>query len=159
MRSFKMPQVAANISAGNALKTAIDAKRSGVVLKTKSGDLRLVHYKSLVSAARNKTAIGEADYISILKVGGKKTLESQADTVKSAGLKFGYRGAKGAVANLLSVQATFAKRYLSASSGSRCTRPGKPANKPDRDWYHYYPPERRATKDPDICRQCGSKIL
>jgi len=47
MRKFNLPLVAANLSVDTALKTAIDAKRSGVVLKTKSGGLRLVHYEDL----------------------------------------------------------------------------------------------------------------
>jgi hypothetical protein len=128
------------------------------VLKTKSGGLRLVHYRDLVGASRNNMAINKVDFVPILKVGRKKTVALQFDTVRIAGLKFGYRGATGDTANLLSVRETFAKRYLGLSGGSRCSRPNKPATVPDRDWYHYYPPQRRAAKNPNICKLCGAKI-
>jgi hypothetical protein len=157
MRSFDLPLVAATVSADNALKTAIDAKRSGVVLKTKSGGLRLVHYKSLVSAARNKKAIGKVDYVELLKVGGKKTVGVKADKVKAAGLKFGYLGAKGAVAKLLSVRETFSARYEAPPDGRRCTRPDKPPDELDQDWYHYYPPEK--PRNAKICVYCDTKII
>jgi hypothetical protein len=157
MQEFNLPLITASVSASNALKRLIDARQSGVVLKTKSGDLRLVHYKSLVSAARNKTAIGKVDYVTILKVHGKKPAAAHFDTVKSAGLKFGYLGAKGGVANLLSVRETFAQTYTAPSAGRRCTRPNKPANKSDRQWYHYYPPEKPANAM--VCVLCGSKIV
>jgi hypothetical protein len=158
MQKFDLPIVAANLSVNTALKAAIDARRSGVVLKTKSGGLRLVHYKDLAGASRSNMAIDKVDFVPILKVGRKKTVALQFDAVKTAGLKFGYRGATGDSANLLSVRETFAKRYISLSGGSRCSRPNKPANVPDRDWYHYYPPERRAAKTPNMCKLCGAKI-
>lgn len=159
MQEFDLPLVAATSSVDNAIRTAIDAKRSGVVLKTKSGKLHLLHYKNLVRAARNKTPISKVEYTTILHVGRKKRVEVQVSTVKSAGLKFGYQGVTGDTASLVSVRETFAKPYLNSSTGSRCTRPGKPANTPDRCWYHYYPPKRRSPNRPDRCRECGTKII
>jgi len=159
MRRFDLPIVPAHISVNTALKTAIDAKRSGVVLKTRSGGLRLVNYKDLVGASRNKTAFNQVDFIPILDVGRGKTLKLQVDTVKSAGMKFGYRGANDQIADLLSVQQDFANRYVAASTGARCSRPGKPPGLPAQKWYHYYPPLRRDAEHPDRCRRCGAKIL
>jgi hypothetical protein len=62
MRKFNLPLVAANLSVDTALKTAIDAKRSGVVLKTKSGGLRLVHYEDLVGASKKKIDSGHGPH-------------------------------------------------------------------------------------------------
>ncbi|SHG70034.1 hypothetical protein [Bradyrhizobium erythrophlei] len=160
MRKFNLPLVAANLSVDTALKTAIDAKRSGVVLKTKSGGLRLVHYEDLVGASKKKIPLSKVDFVPILDMARTRKAGLVFDAVKSAGLKIGYSGVSGSdIANLLVLGGTLAKGYVSASTGTRCTRPGKPPGRPDRKWYHYYPPEDRDAAAPDICTICSAKLL
>jgi hypothetical protein len=159
MLQFDLPLVTADISAKSALMTAIDAKRSGVVLSTTSSDLRLIDFKSLVSAAENNTPLAEVAHISLLNIAHQQTLRTLADSVESSGLKFIYLGTTGDTATVLSMQEPFAQSYL-ASSGARCTRPnnGRPAGTSDHDWYHYFPPEDRDPADLHHCTECGSPL-
>lgn len=156
MQQFDLPLVAADISAESALMTAIDAGVSGVVLKTESGGLNLIHYDTLVSAAENNRSISPTDYIPILNI-GNDTPQLVFDAVEAAGFRYGYLGETGDIAILLSVREPFAHRYTTVR-GSRCTRPNKPPNRSDRDWYHYYPPRGRAPSDPNHCTVCGAPI-
>jgi hypothetical protein len=158
MRPFDLPLVAADIGAESALKTAIDANRSGVVLKTESGGLQLIDYDTLVSAVEHDRAIGPTDYIPILNI-GNDTLEVVRGGVDAAGFKFGYLSETADMAILLSVHEFYAERYLTAI-GKRCARPndGRPAGTPDQKWYHYYPPEDFDPTDPKHCTLCGAPV-
>ena len=158
MKEFTLPLVMAGASVETALKTVIDAGQSGVVLKAASGAMHMLHYKSLVSAYRNKTAIDDIDADRILSVGDQPTVKLQLDTIKLAGLKFGYQRVIGGTVDLLSLRVDFANRFNGRSSGARCTRPDKPDTWSDQDWYHYYPPTRRLPGQPNICRICKSPI-
>jgi hypothetical protein len=159
MQQFDLPLVTADISAESALMTAIDAKRSGVVLRTTSGDLRLIDFKNLVSATENDTPLAEVAHISLLNIEHHQTLRTLADTVESSGSKFVYLGTAGDVASVLSMHEPLAGLYLT-SSGARCARPnnGRPPGTPDQKWYHYYPPTRRDAQNPNRCRKCRSPI-
>lgn len=158
MQKFELPLIGADIDAEQALKIAIDAKRSGVVRKTDEGTLQLVHYKQLSGAVRLNRSIDDLAYTPLLNIEGDRELPDQVVAIRSAGLRFGYRGSSGHSAKLVSIRETFAKSFLAVSQGSRCTRPNKQAGVSDHDWYHYYPPQRRAAQNPSICKICGSPI-
>jgi hypothetical protein len=159
MKSFKIPVVPATTSIDNAFKVAIDASSSGVLVKT-GGNLRLVHYRDLVNAAsKNEKRIAGANYVSVLKLGPGKVSEKQKEKVEAAGLKFGYFSESDGTAHMFSASEQLADLYSEDSDGTRCTRPGKPANTPGRRWYHYYPPIERVPKTLKECRICGAALL
>ena len=159
VKSFRIPVVAATSSINQAFKATVDAGSSGLLVKTNSGELRLVHYRNLVNAAsKGRKLVSTADYVPVLKVGGARRSGTQhKTTLDAAGLTFGYVGSAGGEANMFSVSEAQAGPYLQASSGTRCTRPGKPATMANRDWYHYYPPLAR--KGAKACRLCKSAFL
>jgi hypothetical protein len=159
MLEFKVPLVARDASITEALKTAIDAKTSGVLIATKAGDLRLVHFNDLAAAAAagRRRVSRVSKYAPVLNVRAKPA-KNQMTIIVEAGSKFGFLGAAGKTARLLSISEKFAYPYEGASKGVRCSRPGKPAGKADRDWYHYYPPLVRNPGSPKRCTACNSAL-
>ena len=159
MARFTLPIVGADTSLDNAFATLVESKKSGLLLKTATGDLRLLHYKELASAARNNKikVAGEVKYLPVVKVSARASEAAQKDEIKLGGLRFGVMRAAGKTAQLVSIKEDYAYLYDTESAAKRCSRPGKPPATADRDWYHYYPPLNRP-RNSTQCRVCGAPI-
>jgi hypothetical protein len=159
MMQFDMPIVSSGISVKNALAEVIDSRRSGVLVRAGQGKLRLVHFNLMAeAAAKNLVLLQEVDGEPVVQLGAIAESERK-DFVQSAGGKFGLIGTEGRMAILFSVSEGFAGPYFSISSGVRCDRPGKPPSRPNRKWYHYYPPNDLPHLNPTLCKFCPGKLL
>jgi hypothetical protein len=159
MMQFDMPIVSSGISVKNALAEVIDSGRSGVLIRAGRGGLRLVHFNLMAeAAAKNVLMLREVDGEPVVTLGAIAESERK-NFVQSVGGKFGLLGTEGRMAILFSVSEGFADPYFSTSSGVRCDRPGKPANMPNRKWYHYYPPNDLPQPNPTMCRFCPGRLL
>ncbi len=159
MREFDLPMLGGDATVEDALIAAIDARRSGVVVKAAPDELRVIDYDSLVRALETNVPVLEIGFEPVLKVGlESNSLSRSAESVRVEGLKFGYLDETGNWARLVSVSEGFAIPLLNASSGERCSRPGKKPGTLDRDWYHYYPPRTRQVENPGTCKFCGAPI-
>jgi hypothetical protein len=127
----------------DALAEVIDRRKSALLYRPGGNDLRVVEFEDLEKAAAGSARLLKDVPSQSLQQLGLNVLEQEADR---AVLTYGPSGAN------------IALRYNSPSLGFHCDRPNKPPNTQDRQWYHYYPPNRRDSNNPKRCRVCGSPL-
>lgn len=162
MLDFELPFLSGSNSIRVALAETIEARKSGLLYETNSGELRLTRYADIVNALNSGVAIledlGEESSESVIHVETVPIVYCESH-VRAENKKFGFKGfQRGGVALLFSVSERYGEQYISSNSGTRCKRPNKPANISARDWYHYYPPQTPYTPPPNTCNVCGSPI-
>ncbi|MGO4884024.1 MAG: hypothetical protein ACLP59_24855 [Bryobacteraceae bacterium] len=162
MRSFELPMVGRNIPIREAFPDIIDSHGSGLLFQAGAGDLRLIHYKDLLDAPDYDHLIGNVKFEQVedLVALPAPVRVSQLLTINRP---FGFEGEstnlKGIkIASLLSGHEHFSFSYTDPSGGARCSRPGRPAGTPAKQWYHYYPPEQPNSPPPPTCKYCGASI-
>jgi hypothetical protein len=131
------------VSVHDALAEVIDRSKSALLYPPGGNKLRIVEFEDLEKAAAGSVRFLKEVPSQSLEQLGFTVLQTEADR---AVLTYGPPGANTA------------RRYNSPSLGFHCDRPNKPPNTPDRQWYHYYPPNRRDPNNPKRCRVCGSPL-
>jgi hypothetical protein len=132
-----------NVAVHEALAEVIDRRKSALAYGQGSNDLRVVQFEDLEKAAAS---------------GARILSEVPSQSLQQIGLTFSELNADKVVLSYSPSAANFALRYNSPSLGFHCNRPNKPEGTLDRQWYHYYPPNRRDPNNPKRCRVCGAAL-
>jgi hypothetical protein len=162
MLDFELPFLSGSNSIKVALAETIEARKSGVLYETGSGELRLAHYDIMVAALGSGVTLLEelseevSDPVVRVEVVAFKGPEAliRAESKKFGFLEFAAQG----VARLLSISEQYGGPFNTAPTGVRCKRAGKPASILPRDWYHYYPPHSLPLVVPHHCNVCGEPV-
>jgi hypothetical protein len=148
-----------NSGVHEAFAATINDKKSALLFRSK-GELRLVPFGNLEkAAAAGTTLLRDVDFEPVPTIAtpddAEQALRKQGSDFVLLETKKENEGERGVLAYLSDQKGL---SYASPSAGFHCNRPGQPAGTPDRQWFHYYPPNRRDPKYPNRCRVCGSPL-
>jgi hypothetical protein len=172
MLRFDLPVVRVKSSVHQALASAIEAGKGGVLVRGGCGKLRVVQFGALVEAATSGKRLASLPGEPIMKLQGQFTTRPGVmteagiftvqteieDLLDEAGRKFGLIALGPGLAQLVSRHEGYGGVYASPPTGVRCQRPQRPPNTPMRAWFHYYPPNDRNPKSPHVCVLCGAPV-
>jgi hypothetical protein len=153
MIEIQLPMLEGNeVGVHDALAATINDRKSALLFRRGDKDLRLVHFESLEKAAADgMTRLRDVPSEPVPRITGDNDLSK----TKSG---FGFLREQDEKGVLAYLSEQMALTFGSPSTGFRCDRANKPANTPDGQWYHYYPPNRRDLKNPKRCRVCGAPL-
>lgn len=160
MLDFELPLVRGNITISDAIAEAVDSNKSGVLYEVQPGELRLVHYYSLLQAATTQQSSAPLKSVVFEPVLNVQTVSEPQiySTLTGAKLRFGFKRSMAVgMARMFSVSEDYGNPFAVVAPGRRCTRRNKPAHIAPRDWYHY-PPANADPNDPQNCAICGDPL-
>jgi hypothetical protein len=172
MRFFELPVLGARKRVKDALIAAIDAQRSGVVVSDAPGKYRVVGFDALeaadADALLSKIEGETSPRVSAPKIASRQYRGAEAfhgltlderhpmrGKLEAATPSLGVLSVHRGTARLYSLSEQFALPYMNIPSGFHCQRPQTTPPTRPRDYFHYYPPNRRDRTNPQVCVVCG----
>ena len=151
MLRFPLSVVSGSDPLKQAFAELFESGHSALVVARKDGEHRLVSFDHITEAlAHGAKTLNEVNGIALMLLGNVTDGEADARG-HAAGAVFALLSVIGQVADVFSVSEQKAGPMAAASNTVRCDRPNKPAATENKDWYHYYPPERVAGARPFKC--------